>query len=84
MRDKIPDGSSIEELAQFWDIHDVTDYLDQLKEVTGPIFERRLEGIGHPSEEEIDELVIAEVDDDSAWEEPIKVKRVPERPDSRK
>jgi hypothetical protein len=54
---KIPDGSSIEELAEFWDTHDVTDFLDELVEVTEPIFERRLEG--DLSKEEIDEMVIA-------------------------
>lgn len=41
-------------------------------------------GISHLFEEEIDDLVLAEADDDSAREEPINVKRVPERPDSRK
>jgi len=39
-RPKIPDGSSIEELAQFWDTHDATDFLDELEEVTEPIFVR--------------------------------------------
>ena len=64
MRDKILDGSSIEELAEFWDTHDATDYWDELEEVREPIF----------FDEKIDELVIAQADDDSAWEEPIKVK----------
>jgi hypothetical protein len=35
---KLPVTDSIEELARFWDTHDVTDYLDQLEEVTEPIF----------------------------------------------
>ena len=38
--DKIPQSDSISELAQFWDTHDLTDYQDQLEEVTEPVFER--------------------------------------------
>jgi CopG antitoxin of type II toxin-antitoxin system len=41
-KQKIPDGSSIEELAQFWDTHDATDYWDELEEVTEPIFDPQL------------------------------------------
>ncbi len=75
MRDKMPDGSSIKELAEFLDTHDVTNYLDQLEEVTEPIFAGDLKVIRPAlSEEEIDEMVIAEADDGSAWEEPIQVK----------
>ncbi|MBD2770786.1 CopG family antitoxin [Iningainema tapete] len=37
---KIPQTDSIQELAQFWDTHDLTDFEDQLVEVTEPIFER--------------------------------------------
>jgi CopG antitoxin of type II toxin-antitoxin system len=37
---KLPQTDSIEELAKFWDIHDLTDFEDQLEEVTEPIFER--------------------------------------------
>ena len=37
---KIPQTDSIEELAQFWDSHDVTDLESQLKEVSEPVFER--------------------------------------------
>ena len=32
---------SAEELAEFWDTHDLTDFEDQLEEVTEPIFERK-------------------------------------------
>ncbi len=39
-RPKIPQTDSIQELAQFWDAHDLTDFEDQLEEVTEPIFER--------------------------------------------
>ena len=40
----IPNTDSIEELARFWDAHDLTDFEDQLKEVPTPVFERRPEG----------------------------------------
>ena len=37
---KIPETDSIQELASFWDTHDLTDFEDQLEEVTEPVFER--------------------------------------------
>ena len=37
---QIPQTDSIEELAQFWDSHSVTDFEDQLEEVTEPVFDR--------------------------------------------
>jgi len=37
---KLPQTDSIQELAQFWDTHDLTDFEDQLEEVAGPVFER--------------------------------------------
>ena len=40
MKRKIPRIDSIEELAKFWDTHDLTDFEDELEEVTGPIFVR--------------------------------------------
>lgn len=36
---QIPQTDSIEELARFWDTHDLTDFEAQLEEVTVPIFE---------------------------------------------
>jgi len=36
---KIPQTDSIEELARFWDTHDLTDFGDELEEVTEPVFE---------------------------------------------
>ena len=41
----IPTTDSIEELARFWDTHDLTDLEDQLEEVSEPIFERKTETI---------------------------------------
>jgi hypothetical protein len=35
----LPKTTSIEELAQFWDTHDLTDFEDELEEVTEPVFE---------------------------------------------
>jgi predicted DNA binding CopG/RHH family protein len=48
MNKKIPKTDSIEELARFWDTHDLTDYEDQLEEVTEPAFQRRAETIAVP------------------------------------
>ena len=38
---KIPKTDSIQALANFWDIHDLTDFEEQLEEVTEPVFERK-------------------------------------------
>ena len=40
---KIPPTDSIEELARFWETHDLTDCEDELEEVREPLFERRAE-----------------------------------------
>jgi CopG antitoxin of type II toxin-antitoxin system len=37
---KLPETDSIDELARFWDTHDLTELEDQLEEVTEPIFLR--------------------------------------------
>ena len=37
----LPLTDSIQELAQFWDTHDVTELEDEMEEVTQPVFERR-------------------------------------------
>jgi hypothetical protein len=37
---KIPEFKTIEEMARFWDSHDVTDFENQLIEVEEPIFEK--------------------------------------------
>ena len=37
---KIPHTDSIDELATFWDTHDLTDFEEQLEEATDPVFER--------------------------------------------
>ena len=38
-RTKMPQTDSIQELAHFWDTHDLTDFEDELEEVQEPIFE---------------------------------------------
>ena len=38
---KIPNTDSITELAQFWQTHDLTDFEEQLEEVTETVFERK-------------------------------------------
>ena len=38
---KLPQTDSIQKLAQFWDTHDLTDFEDQLEEVTDAVFERK-------------------------------------------
>lgn len=45
---RIPKTDSIEELAGFWDTHDLTDYEDQLEEVTEPVFQRGIETVAVP------------------------------------
>jgi hypothetical protein len=35
----LPQTDSIQELAHFWDTHDLTDFEDELDEVTEPVFE---------------------------------------------
>jgi predicted DNA binding CopG/RHH family protein len=40
---QIPHTDSIEELARFWDMHDLTDFADELEEVQESVFERRAE-----------------------------------------
>lgn len=42
---KIPATDSIGELARFWDTHDLTDFENQLEDVTEPLFERKPETV---------------------------------------
>jgi hypothetical protein len=39
---RIPTTDSIQVLADFWDTHSVTDFDDQLEEVSEPVFGRQL------------------------------------------
>jgi hypothetical protein len=38
---KLPETDSIRELAEFWDNHDVTDFADELAEVSERVFAHR-------------------------------------------
>lgn len=40
-KSKLPQSDSIQELAQFWDTHELTEFDDKLEEVTGPVFARK-------------------------------------------
>ena len=40
MTDRIPRTDSIQELAAFWQNHDVTDFEDELEEVRQTVFQR--------------------------------------------
>ena len=49
---KIPQTDSIQELAGFWETHDLTDFEAELEEVADPVFERETEVSIHlPSKE---------------------------------
>jgi hypothetical protein len=37
--ERLSETDSIRELAQFWDTHDLTNFEDELEEVTEPVFE---------------------------------------------
>jgi hypothetical protein len=41
----IPQTDSIEELARFWDEHDLTDFEAELEEVPEPVFQREKEAV---------------------------------------
>ena len=47
-RKKIPQSDSIQELAAFWDGHDLTEFEDQLEVVGDAVFERQTELITVP------------------------------------
>ena len=38
IKQKLPKTDFINELARFWDKHDITDFEDSLEEVTKPVF----------------------------------------------
>jgi len=42
---EIPQTDSIEELARFWDAHDLTEFEEQLEEVTEHVFERKPDAV---------------------------------------
>ena len=56
---KFPQSDSIQELAQFWDTHDVTDFEHDLEEVTEAVFDRETTVMIHLSSE--DAVVVNEI-----------------------
>ncbi|GMV90561.1 MAG: hypothetical protein AMXMBFR82_03390 [Candidatus Hydrogenedentota bacterium] len=38
---RIPKTDSVDELAQFWDTHDITEFEDELRVVSEPLFVRK-------------------------------------------
>ena len=55
-RKKIPQTDSIQELAHFWDTHDLTDFEDDLEEVFEPVFEPQTEIVVPLQPEELEVL----------------------------
>ncbi len=55
---EIPQIDSIQELANFWDTHDLTDFEDDLEEVEEPVFELQTELIVPLQPEELEALTI--------------------------
>lgn len=51
MTPKLPTTDSIQELATFWQHHDLTDFENELEEVCGPVF-RRAHMVGVPLTED--------------------------------
>ena len=48
MKSKIPRTDSIQELATFWQNHEITDFADELEEVHEPAFDRDQVVVGVP------------------------------------
>ncbi len=55
----LPRTDSIQQLAQFWDTHDVTDFEDELEEVTESVFGRDETVLVHLTPE--DAVVVKEI-----------------------
>lgn len=64
---RLPNTDSIQELARFWDTHDLTEFEDQLEEVGEPVFKR-----------DTDITVRLETDDAKAVREMARLRGVPE------
>ena len=57
-RTNIAQTDSIQELADFWDIHDLTDFEDELEEVDEPVFDTLISVQLAPEEFEAIETLI--------------------------
>ncbi|MYB95696.1 hypothetical protein F4054_00590 [Candidatus Poribacteria bacterium] len=56
-RKNIPKTDSIQELADFWDTHDLTDFEDELEEVDEPVFDSLISVQLEPEEFEVIETL---------------------------
>ncbi|MDE0685980.1 MAG: CopG family antitoxin [Candidatus Poribacteria bacterium] len=56
-RKNIPKTDSIQELAHFWDTHDLTDFEDELEEVDEPVFDSLISVQLEPEEFEVIETL---------------------------
>lgn len=56
MRQALPNTDSINELARFWDKHEITDFEDSLEEVTEPVFGKGKEIHIHLEQDEFESL----------------------------
>ncbi len=56
-RTNIPQTDFIQELAEFWNTHDLTDFEDELEEVSEPVFENLVSVRLEPAEFEIVETL---------------------------
>jgi hypothetical protein len=45
---RLPDTDSIDDLAKFWDTHDLTDFEDRLDEIAEPVFRYGQKGVNVP------------------------------------
>jgi hypothetical protein len=52
---ELPLADSIQDLAQFWDSHELTDFADDLEEVSAQVFKRETAGTIQLSRKEADE-----------------------------
>ena len=49
-KQKLPKTDSVEELAAFWDTHDLTDFEEELEAVTESVFVRRKSDKAQPGD----------------------------------
>lgn len=54
--------STIDALAEFWDTHDITDFMEAFETLTEPIFERQGEPSTQLSPDEVQQTKLTEKD----------------------
>ena len=55
-KNELPNTDSIKELANFWDEHDITDFVDSLEEVKGRVFNKGKEINIHLNQDEFESI----------------------------